>query len=307
MKNTAISAYKLMEMFPDEEAARKHIEARRWPNGPICPCCSETKRIGIRKRGYYHCNACLVDFTVRTGTLFERSHVPLNKWLFAMYLLVTSRKGVSSMQLSKEIGVTQTTAWFLLSRIREACAGDPSLLLSGTVEIDETYVGGLEANKHQSKRIHGGGSIGKTIVVGMRERKGRTKGVVVDEINAKERFETITKNIEAGSILNTDQFPGYKYLKSQYTIEKINHEKEEYVRGDVTTNGIESVWAVMKRGLNGVYHHASKKHLSRYVNEFAFRLSDGNVTRTSMERLASLLDSSIGKRLTYKRLIGAQE
>lgn len=138
MSRTTISTFELFQMFPDAEAARLYMEGRRWPDGPSCPCCGEAARIGVRIGGYYRCNACLTDFTVRTGTIFERSHVPLHKWLYAMYLLV-ARKGIISMQLAKQIGVTQKTAWFILQRLREACGNDPTAL-SGLVEVDETHI-----------------------------------------------------------------------------------------------------------------------------------------------------------------------
>src|SRR4051794_24042845 len=173
MSKTTISVYQLFEMFPDQETARVYLESRLWPNGVRCPVCGTGDRITIRKGGFYRCNQCKEDFTVRTGTIFERSHVPLHKWVYAMYLVVTARKGISSMQLAKEIGVTQKTAWFILGRLREAC-GDKLDKLRGIVEIDETYIGGKNASKHENKKLDGRGAIGKTAVLGMRERGGRT-------------------------------------------------------------------------------------------------------------------------------------
>jgi transposase-like protein len=299
-----ISTFELFEIFPDQETARIYLESRLWPQGPRCPVCGLGERITERKDGFYRCNQCKEDFTVRTGTIFERSHVPLHKWVYAMYLLVTARKGISSLQLSKEIGITQKSAWFVLHRLREACGPDLEKL-RGIIEIDETYIGGLEENKHASKKRNAGrGAVGKTAVLGMRERGGTVVAKPVARTDKGTIQTTIIRQVEAGSTINTDEAGAYEGLSAlAFKHETVNHKAGEFVRDDVTTNSIESVFAVFKRGLIGVYHHASQKHLGRYVDEFTFRLNEGNVKNHTLTRLDSFVGGAAGKRLTYKALI----
>lgn len=303
MSRSTISTFKLFEVFPDEATAREYLEGRLWPSGPVCPECKAGDRITVRKAGYYRCNACGdFDFTVRTGTVFERSHIPLHKWVYAMYLLVTARKGISSMQLAKEIGVTQKSAWFMLHRLREACGSDDDLdKLRGEVEVDEAFFGGKEANKHKSKKLNAGrGPVGKVAVLGMRERGGRTRAKVIENRSIQTIQGAIFDKVEIGSEIYTDEHVAYSDLDGLfYRHETVNHSAGEYRRGKATTNSIESVF---KRGLHGVYHHASPKHLGRYVDEFTFRLNEGNVARHTFSRLDSFVDAIKGKRITYKEL-----
>jgi transposase-like protein len=232
MSRSTISTFQLFAMIPDAETARLYLESRLWPDGATCPSCMTRKRITTRKDGFYRCNQCKVDFTVRTATIFERSHVPLHKWIYAMYIVVTARKGISSMQLAKEIGVTQKTAWFMLQRLREACAGKMDKF-SGLIEVDECFIGGKEANKHECDKLRmGRGAVGKTAVMGIKQRGGPVMAFPIDNTSKETLQGAIIEQVEVGSQLMTDEASGYQGMDGLFFYHAtVNHGAGEYKRG----------------------------------------------------------------------------
>ena len=303
MPAKTLSLFSLSEMFPDEASAVRFVESQLWGDAPICPFCGGKESTPRPKRHGHHCKSCRKDFTVRIGTVYQCSRLPLRKWLFAAYLMETARKGISSLQLSKELDITQKSAWFLMHRLRRSCSPSP-VPLDGLVEIDETFIGGLERNKHEGKKLKAGrGAVGKSAVLGMRERGGRTLAMPIAEVDAETLRGKIREHVAPGSVIFTDEHKGYAALDGEaYMHLPVNHSAKEFVRKMAHTNGIESVWAVLKRGYKGVYHNWSMKHLGLYVDEFAFRLNQGNCEVDTIDRIAALVSGAAGKRLTWDEL-----
>jgi transposase-like protein len=312
-KQVKISQPSVLDFFariPDEDSARAYLESGRWPNGIICIHCQHNEIWKVRGGKLYTCKGCRKQFTIRTGTVMEDSKIPLQKWIYAMYLMTVSRKGISSIQMAKELGITQKSSWFMAMRIRESCQSNG--IMSGTVEVDETYIGGKAKNMHASAKAKSGigtGGKGKTIVMGLKSRSGEVRTKVIESTQASELHPVIKANVAVGSTVYTDEHTGYEGLKD-YKRDVVCHSAKEYVVGDAHTNGIESHWAILKRAHMGTFHHWSKKHTFRYADEFSFKQNtkelpafdkDGNDCGITTVR--AHLAGMEGRRLTYKNLI----
>ena len=297
-------------IFHSEAKARKHLETLRWPNGPYCPHCGEAEEIGTMKGkshrpGLYYCRSCKKQFSVTVGTLFERSHVSLHKWVAAYHLLCASKKGMSAHQLHRMLGVTYKTAWFMAHRIRESMRDFNPGPLGGenkTVEADESYVGGKAKNRAF------GPPPKKEVVFALVEREGKVRSFHVPKVNAKTLRPILVTQVDRKSYLMTDEAGAYVRVGREFAGHgMVTHSINEYVRGGFWhTNTVENYFSILKRGINGVYQHVSQKHLKRYLGEFDFRYNERSISDS--ERAAKALRSITGKRLTYRRTgLGAHQ
>jgi transposase-like protein len=301
----------MLPLFTDEAKAREFIENKRWPNGPVCPHCEcvDVYKLTAKpesknpvRPGVYKCKACRKQFTVRIGTIFEESLLPLSKWLMAIHLMTSSKKGISSHQIARELGITVKSAWFLTHRIREAMKKEPMAgMLSGTVEVDETYVGGKPRHPGTSKRGRG---TKKTPVIALVERDGDICVGPIGSVDGATLKGEVKRLVTDDSVIMTDELASYTGLKNDFAgHETVNHSAKQYARvtenGEVAhTNTAESFFALLKRGHYGIFHKISKKHMHRYCSEFGFRWDHRNVS--DGERMVAAIEQVKGKRLMYK-------
>ena len=298
-----LTLLQVADMFKDEETAKTWLAEQRWPDGPRCPYCdSPNVQCGIKHKTMTHrCRECEGKpmFTLRTGTVMEGSKLKYRIWAVGIYLFTTNIKGISSMKIHRELGIGQKAAWFMLHRLRKAFEVEVGPF-SGTVEVDETFIGGKEKNKHNTKRSHTRGPSGKAVVVGMKDRK--TNKVVAKPVPERTKEELqgfISNNVSKKAMVYTDDHRSYIGLPFEH--ESVNHSVGEYVRNQAHTNGVESFWATLKRGYYGTYHRISPKHLERYVTEFSGR---HNVREfDTIDQMAFLAKGMVGKSLPYKKLV----
>lgn len=297
------SLYEMMEVFSDEQVCIDHLRAIRWRDGATCPHCGSDKVYHFKDGKNHKCGDCKMRFSIKVGTIFEDSKVPLRKWFMAIWLITSHKKGIASTQLAKDIKVTQKTAWFMLHRLRHAAKTKSfNAPLKGDVEADETYIGGKEKNKHAKDRKGGTqGGAGKAVVLGMLERSGDLRAIHMPNLRGRNVAGAVSDNVEWGSNLYTDEHRSFNGLDKVYNHHRVNHSAGEYVKHFFNhTNGIEGAWSLIKRQIYGIHHWVSPKHLSRYLDEMTWRYNRRE--QDEGPRVNDLLEQVAG-RLRYKELI----
>ena len=300
-----LTVIELLRMFPDDAAAEKWFEKQRWPEGRFCPDCGSTNtvRVKSRKPMPYRCRDCRNHFSVRKGTVMQSSKLGLQKWAIALYMTATGIKGTASMKVYREIGMRQATAWHLMHRIREAFDEGAGMPFPGPIEADETYLGGKRKNMPKAKRkaLSGRGAVGKTAVVGAKDRaSNKVAARSIPSTTSPYTAGFVAEHAAPGATVYTDEATAYGVLDAWFDHEAVNHSAGEYVRGAAHTNGVESFWSLMKRGYHGTYHHWSPKHTDRYVREFAGRNNMRDLD--TVDQMSTLARGMVGKRLTYADL-----
>ena len=291
--------------FSDLDVATDFVAKMKWEDGPVCDRCGTVESYHLAKRRVWKCKGCGRQYSVKVGTIFEDSPLGLDKWLPAVWLIANSKNGVSSHELGRALGITQKSSWFMLHRIRLAMTTGTFEKLSGTAEVDETFVGGKATNMHakqRAERISGTGGTGKTIVVGVLERGGEVRAEIVPDRKAGALMDFIRENVEDDSTVYTDSHQGYAPVRWNYEHGTTDHSLGEYVNGAIHTNGIENFWSLLKRSIKGTYISIAPEHLIAYVDERAFTFN--NRKRSDLDRFRMVLGQVANHRLTYSELTG---
>ncbi len=304
-----------VQHFTDQDNCIEYLAAKRWPDGKvICPTCGSDRVGYLANQHRWQCSGRHPkrQFSIKVGTVIEDSPIGLDKWMPVLWLIANCKNGISSWEIHRDLGVTQKTAWFMLHRVRLAMQGEAHGKLSGEVEVDETFIGGKARNMHAAKRkikIQGRGSNGKTVVMGMLQRGGKVRTAVIENRDKETLHAHVEANIKTGSNVFTDELVSYWGLEEKFVHQVINH-AEQYVQGNVHTNGMENFWSLLKRGLSGTYVSIEPFHLFRYIDEQAFRynnrITEDGDKLTDADRFNRLCSQIVGKRLTYKELTGKE-
>jgi len=296
------SVLDLIKAFPTQQSCIDHLELLRW-NGNVVSPFDETSKVYNCKGNKYKCKNTGKYFNIKTNTIFDNTKIDLQKWFLAIWLVTSHKKGISSLQLGRDLDITQKSAWFMLQRIRNCFGIDNDTQLDNEVEVDETYVGGKNKNRHTNKKFEGSqgrSAKDKTPVVGMVERKGKLTARVVENVKSNTLTREVIRNVKESARLYSDEWLGYKGVNRIYDHSVVKHNQGQYVNGRIHTNTIEGFWSLLKRGIFGIYHFTSKKHLQMYVDEFVFRYNSRKIGES--ERF-NLLLQNIENRITYKELI----
>jgi transposase-like protein len=306
-KDTPKTLQQAIIFFADADNCLNYLAARRWPNGAVCPTCGREDVSFLAKQRKWQCKSAHKrrQFSVKVGTIFEDSPLGLDKWLTAIWMVTNCKNGISSYEVSRALDVTQKTAWFMLHRIRLAMqTGTFETKMSGQVEVDETFIGGLARNMHKARReaaITGTGGKGKVAVMGLLERNGKVRAKVIANATRETLHAEVRDNVEAGAELFTDGWRAYRGLDAEYVHQVIDH-AEKYVDGQIHTNSIENFWSLLKRGIKGTYVSVEPFHLFRYLDEQTFRFNERK--GKDSDRFRAVTEQVVGKRLTYEELTG---